>query len=69
MFSQVSVCVQGRGGHAWGRGGTCVVKGACMVKGACVAGETATAADGMHPAGMHSCDCIFLPISHSQSQT
>ena len=63
MFSQVSVCVQGRGGHAWGRGGTCGVKGAC------VAGETATAADGMHPAGMHSCDCIFLPISHSQSQT
>ena len=23
--------------------------------GACVAGETATAADGTHPAGMHSC--------------
>ena len=24
-------------------------------QGACVAGETATAADGMHPTGMHSC--------------
>ena len=23
--------------------------------GACVAGETATAADGTHPTGMHSC--------------
>ena len=23
--------------------------------GACVAGETATAAGGMHPTGMHSC--------------
>ena len=23
--------------------------------GACVAGETATAADGQHPTGMHSC--------------
>ena len=30
------------GGHAWRRG-------------ACVAGEMATAADGMHPSGMHSC--------------
>ena len=29
------------GGHAW--------------QGACVAGETATAADGMHPTGTHSC--------------
>ena len=31
------------GGHVWQGGG------------ACVAGETATAADGMHPTGMHSC--------------
>ena len=30
------------GGHAW-------------LGGACVAGETATAADGTHPTGMHSC--------------
>ena len=26
-----------------------------MAGGACVAGETATAAGGMHPTGMHSC--------------
>ena len=26
-----------------------------MVEGACIAGETATAADGTHPTGMHSC--------------
>ena len=26
-----------------------------MVKGGCVAGEMATAADGTHPTGMHSC--------------
>ena len=31
------------------RGGPCVAKGVCM------AGETATAADGTHPTGMHSC--------------
>ena len=51
MLSQA--CVKNsvhRGGREWqgdvhGRGGG----------GACVAGETATAADGMHAAGMHSC--------------
>ena len=31
-------------GHAWKWGG-----------GACVVGKTATAADGTHPTGMHSC--------------
>ena len=38
-------CVAGGmhgGGHAW-------------QEGVCVAGETATAADGTHPTGMHSC--------------
>ena len=42
--------------------GACMAKGACVAKGgmhgeggACMAGETATAADGMHPTGMHSC--------------
>ena len=53
-------------GHAWQRG--CMVKGAmcdeggCIVKGgayvawgACMAGETASATDGTHPTGMHSC--------------
>ena len=34
-------------GHAWW--------GLCMAGGACVAGETATAAGGTHPTGMHSC--------------
>ena len=62
--------VKGRWGHAWqggmhGEGGgawqrACVARGACVWggmhgRGVCVAGETATAADGMHPTGMHSC--------------
>ena len=41
------------GGHTWQ--GRCAWQGACMVEGACVAGETANAADGTHPTGMHSC--------------
>ena len=47
------------GGHAWQ--GACLARGACTAGdvcgrgGACVAGETATAADGTHPTGMHSC--------------
>ena len=35
-----------------------MAKGAAYVvegRGACVAGETATAADGTYPTGMHSC--------------
>ena len=41
-------------------GGSMCGRGACMVEGhvlweACVAGEMATAADGTHPTGMHSC--------------
>ena len=50
-------------GYVWW--GACVV-GACMVGGmhgrgcvagghACMVGEMATAADGTHPAGIHSC--------------
>ena len=63
---------QGWGGELSGRGtcmagGVCG-KGACMAGGmcgggmhgggggACVAGEMATAVDGTHPTGMHSCD-------------
>ena len=47
IFCQVSHSVHrgnvhGKRGHAWRRG-------VCLVGGACVAGETATAADGMHP--------------------
>ena len=37
----------GWGGHAW--------------QGACMAGETATAADGTHPTGIHSCIWLFFP--------
>ena len=51
------VCIGGsmRGeGGMLGRGGTCV------------AGETATAADGTHPTGMHSCIIdINLPVRTS----
>ena len=48
------VCMAG--GHAW--------LGMCLAGGgaACVTGETATAADGMHPTGMHSCSVM---LSHS----
>ena len=34
------------GGHAW--------QGACMAGEGCVPGDTATAADGKHPTGMHA---------------
>ena len=59
----------GERGHAWQRG-ACVAKGGMCGEGsmrgegamcgeggggACVAEETATAADGTHPTGMHSC--------------
>ena len=47
--------MRGRGstcgrGHAW--------------EGGCVAGETATAADGTHPTGMHSC----FPFTYTDGQ-
>ena len=42
-----------RGRGMCGRGDVCG-------RGACVAGETATAADGTHPTGMHSCSQLFL---------
>ena len=59
-------CVRG-GRHSWQgvcMAGDCMVGdmhfrdmcgGGCAWWGACVAGEMATAADGMHPTGMHSC--------------
>ena len=34
--------------------------------GGCMAGETATAADGMHPTGMHSCFVVFLIDNYRQ---
>ena len=41
--------------------GGCAWWGACRVGGACMAGEMATAADGTHPTGMHSCcNCYHL---------
>ena len=35
--------------------GVCVWQGGMCGQGVCMAGETATAADGTHPTGMHSC--------------
>ena len=51
-------CVRGQGACMAGAvcmvgGGACMV--GCVCKGACMAGETATAADGTHPTGRHSC--------------
>ena len=58
MFSQAFVILSAGGG---GRG-ACVVEergNACVAVGACMAGEMATAADGTHPTGMHSCFYFF----------
>ena len=41
------------GGGMHGKG-ACVAGGRVWWWGACVAGDTATAADGTHPTGMHS---------------
>ena len=49
---------EGGGGLAW-RGGCAWRRGVCMAKGVCVAGEMATAADGTHATGMHSCILIL----------
>ena len=50
------VCMGGHalyGGHAW--------QGSVHGGGeACTAGEMATAADGMHPTGMHSCSTNYV---------
>ena len=54
MCGKRGVCVAG--GCAWQAAcmsGACVA-GGCAWQGACVARETATAADGTHPTGMHS---------------
>ena len=45
--------VNGKGGGMHGEGGMHVCRGAG------VAGETATAVDGTHPTGMHSCVTNF----------
>ena len=38
-------------GHAW--------QGGCVWQGACVAGEMATAVDGTHLTGMHTCSRLY----------
>ena len=48
----MGACVAG--GCMFGR--VCAWQGSMRRRGACVAGETATAADGTHPTGMHSCN-------------
>ena len=68
-------------GRAW-QGGTCVAGVSCMAGGGmcvcvgggvwlCMAGETATAADGTHPTGMHFCSnfvqCVALFTMHHLS--
>ena len=75
MFSKVSVKnsvhegMHGKG-HMWQGGvcgGGCAWQGACMAGGGCVEEETATAADGTHPSGSHSCYklyWIFTTCSH-----
>ena len=46
----------------------CMVGRAFVAGGSCMAGETATAADGKHPTGMHSCYGLFtLPYSDTDS--
>ena len=54
--------------------GACMVRGDMHGRGAYVAGETATAADGTHPTGMHSCYkafCVSFSITliHYYGQT
>ena len=76
---RAGVCVlggyawQGRGACMAGEGACMALRhvwrGACMARGACVAGgpvwqETATAADGTNPTGMHSCWFYFLTMEH-----
>ena len=78
MFSQASVILStGEGVHGreansllfiYGRFYLFVAGEACMAGvGACVAGETATAADGTHPTGMHS--CINGLFTHNEIQS
>ena len=69
MRSRERVCMAR--GHAWQRRhawqGGCMARGPC-VEGRCVAGggawqeETTTAADSMHPTGMHPCMKIIAQV-------
>ena len=57
--------MHGGGGQVWQEGvhgtGECVAKGVVRGGGGglCVAGETATAADGTHTTGIHSCLIVY----------
>ena len=59
----------GGGLHGWGMcDGGCAWQGSMHGGGACMAGETATAAYGMHPTGMHSYSYVyfFSPFEYSR---
>ena len=53
--------LHGRKGMCSREAGACAAGGGCAWQGACVAGQTATAARGTHPTGMHSCLSFFVP--------
>ena len=64
MYGRGACVVDGNGGMHGGdmHGRVVCMAEACVVggghvwqEGMCMAGETATAADGTHPTGMHSC--------------
>ena len=58
--------MHGRGHVWWGH----VWQGTSMHgKGVCMAGEMATAVDGTHPTGMHSCSLIFLAFALAFAQS
>ena len=56
-------CMAGGVGGLYGGEG-CAWQGRGMhSRGTCLAGQTATAADGRHPTGMHSCYSILFLIN------
>ena len=65
MCGRMGACLAGGGacmarrvcvvGACKAGGGACMARGACVARRACVVGETATALDGTHLTGMHSC--------------
>ena len=57
----------GKHGHAWQ--GACVAEGGMHGRGPCVAGETAAAAGGTHPTGMHSCHLKRFPFFWGRKKT
>ena len=51
-------CLVGGGCLVWGMPGP----GGCLLPGGAAPSRTATAADGTHPTGMHSCSTYFLTV-------